>query len=98
MLFMLLGDNKRLDEGNAMTYNQTAQHSTAQHSTAQHSTAQHSTAQHAVDNRLFLLSPKRSGPLERFFRPLTLRAEGQVKRSKDKKIIKKHKEREKVLL
>ncbi|WP_231844105.1 adenine methyltransferase [Lactococcus garvieae] len=43
MLFMLLGDNKRLDEGNAMTYNQTAQHSTAQHSTAQHSTAQHST-------------------------------------------------------
>ena len=91
MLFMLLNDNKRLDEGNAMTYNQTAQHSTAQHSTAQHSTAQHSTAQHstaqhAVDNnRLFLLAPKRSGPLERFFRPLTLRAEGQVKRSKDKK-------------
>ena len=36
---MLLSDNKRLDEGNAMTYNQTAQHSTAQHSTAQHSTA-----------------------------------------------------------
>ncbi|WP_195212933.1 adenine methyltransferase [Lactococcus garvieae] len=84
-----------------MTYNQTAQHSTAQHSTAQHSTAQHSTAQHstAVDNnRLFLLAPKRSGPLERFFRPLTLNAEGQVKRSKDKKIIKKDKEREKVLL
>ncbi|MFK4954057.1 adenine methyltransferase [Lactococcus garvieae] len=91
-----------------MTYNQTAQHSTAQHSTAQHSTAQHSTAQHstaqhstaqhAVDNRLFLLAPKRSGPLERFFRPLTLSAEGQVKRSKDKKIIKKDKEREKVLL
>ena len=79
MLFMLLNDNKRLDEGNAMTYNQTAQH--------------------AVDNnRLFLLAPKRSGPLERFFRPLTLRAEGQVKRSKDKKIIKNHKEREKVLL
>ncbi|KAA8710879.1 adenine methyltransferase [Lactococcus garvieae subsp. garvieae] len=84
---MLLSDNKILDEGNAMTYNQhstaqhsTAQHSTAQHSTAQHSTAQHSTAQHAVDNnRLFLLAPKRSGPLERFFRPLTLRAEGQVK-------------------
>ena len=75
MLFMLLSDNKRLDEGNAMTYNQTAQHSTAQHSTAQHSTAQH-----AVDNRLFLLAPKRSGPLERFFRPLTLRAEGQVKK------------------
>ncbi len=66
-----------------MTYNQTAQHSTAQHSTAQHSTAQHSTA---VDNRLFLLAPKRSGPLERFFRTLTLSAEGQVKRrSKDKK-------------
>ena len=56
-----------------MTYNQTAQHSTAQHSTA-------------VDNRLFLLAPKRSGPLERFFRTLTLSAEGQVKRrSKDKK-------------
>ncbi|PCS02344.1 hypothetical protein RU85_GL001879 [Lactococcus garvieae] len=36
MLFMLLSDNKILDEGNAMTYNQ---HSTAQHSTAQHSTA-----------------------------------------------------------
>ncbi|GFO52799.1 hypothetical protein ikelab_20740 [Lactococcus garvieae] len=90
MLFMLLSDNKILDEGNAMTYNQ--------HSTAQHSTAQHSTAQHAVDFRLFLLAPKRSGPLERFFRPLTLRAEGQVKRSKDKKIIKNHKEREKVLL
>ncbi len=80
MLFMLLSDNKRLDEGNAMTYNQTAQHSTAQHSTAQHSTAQH-----AVDFRLFLLAPKRSGPLERFFRTLTLSAEGQVKRSKDKK-------------
>ncbi|MFK4954095.1 adenine methyltransferase, partial [Lactococcus garvieae] len=77
----------------------TAQHSTAQHSTAQHSTAQHSTAQHAVDNnRLFLLAPKRSGPLERFFRTLTLSTEGQVKRSKDKKIIKNHKEREKVLL
>ncbi|ETD03864.1 hypothetical protein N568_0111060 [Lactococcus garvieae TRF1] len=45
-----------------------------------------------------MLAPKRSGPLERFFRPLTLRAEGQVKRSKDKKIIKNHKEREKVLL
>ena len=44
------------------------------------------TAQHAVDNnRLFLLAPKRSGPLERFFRTLTLSAEGQVKRSKDKK-------------
>ena len=57
------------------------------------------TAQHAVDNsRLFLLAPKRSGPLERFFRTLTLSAEGQVKRSKDKKIIKNHKEREKVLL
>ncbi|UYT10067.1 adenine methyltransferase [Lactococcus garvieae] len=84
-----------------MTYNQTAQHSTAQHSTAQHSTAQHSTAQHstaqhraqhstaqhstAVEDRLFQLAPKRSGPLERFFRPLTLSAEGQVKRSKDKK-------------
>ena len=75
MLFMLLSDNKRLDEGKAMTYNQTAQHSTAQHSTAQH----------AVDFRLFLLAPKRSGPLERFFRTLTLSAEGQVKRSKDKK-------------
>ncbi|WP_285050069.1 hypothetical protein, partial [Lactococcus garvieae] len=37
-----------LDEGKAMTYNQTAQHSTAQHSTAQHSTAQHSTAQHST--------------------------------------------------
>ncbi|WP_270234010.1 hypothetical protein [Lactococcus garvieae] len=57
------------------------------------------TAQHAVDFRLFLLAPKRSGPLERFFRTLTLRAEGQVKRSKDtKRIIKKDKEREKVLL
>ncbi|WP_285023632.1 adenine methyltransferase, partial [Lactococcus garvieae] len=78
----------------------TAQHSTAQHSTAQHSTAQHSTAQHstAVEDRLFQLAPKRSGPLERFFRTLTFRAEGQVKRSKDKKIIKNHKEREKVLL
>ncbi|NHI68253.1 hypothetical protein ET009_08660, partial [Lactococcus garvieae] len=47
------------------------QHSTAQHSTAQHSTAQHSTAQHstapAVDIRLFLLAPKRSGPLGAFF-------------------------------
>ena len=87
MLFLLLNDNKKLDEGNAMTYNQTAQHSTAQHSTAQHSTAQHSTAQHstAVEDRLFQLAPKRSGPLERFFRPLTLSAEGQVKRSKDKK-------------
>ncbi|MFK4973796.1 hypothetical protein [Lactococcus garvieae] len=60
-----------------MTYNQTAQHSTAQHSTAQHSTAQHSTAQHStaqhstacgkVDNRTFLLAPKRSGPLGAFF-------------------------------
>ncbi|WP_270228213.1 hypothetical protein [Lactococcus garvieae] len=56
-------------------------------------TAQHSTAQH------FLLAPKRSGPLERFFRPLTLSTKGQVKRSKDtKRIIKNHKEREKVLL
>ena len=37
------------------------------------------TAQHAVDNnRLFLLAPKRSGPLERFFRTLTLSAEGQA--------------------
>ena len=45
-------------------------------------TAQHSTA---VEDRLFQLAPKRSGPLERFFRPLTLSAEGQVKRSKDKK-------------
>ncbi len=34
MLLLLLDDNKRLDEGNAMTYNQTAQHSTAQHSTS----------------------------------------------------------------
>ncbi|WP_285132025.1 adenine methyltransferase [Lactococcus petauri] len=41
---MLLIDNKKLDEVNAMTYNFSAQHSTAQHSTAQHSTAQHSTA------------------------------------------------------
>ncbi|NHI68836.1 hypothetical protein [Lactococcus garvieae] len=72
-----------------MTYNQTAQHSTAQHSTAQHSTA--------VEDRLFQLAPKRSGPLERFFRPLTLSAEGQVREVK-KKIIKNHKEREKVLL
>ncbi|XHB95089.1 adenine methyltransferase [Lactococcus garvieae] len=80
-----------------MTYNQTAQHSTAQHSTAQHSTAQHSTAQHstaqhAVDNsRLFLLAPKRSGPLERFsvLRPSALMG-GHLKRSRDKK---KHKER-----
>ncbi|WP_285007105.1 hypothetical protein [Lactococcus garvieae] len=61
-----------------MTYNQTAQHSTAQHSTAQHSTA-------VDNNRLFLLAPKRSGPLERFFRTLTLSAGSQVKRSKDKK-------------
>jgi hypothetical protein len=60
MLLLLPDDNKRLDEGNAMTYNQTAQHSTAQHSTAQHSTAQHSTAQ-AVDNRPFLLAPKTLG-------------------------------------
>ncbi len=29
MLLLLLDDNKRLDEGNAMTYNQTAQHSTS---------------------------------------------------------------------
>ena len=43
------------------------------------------TAQHAVDFRLFLLAPKRSGPLERFFRPPILSAEGQVKRSKGKK-------------
>ncbi len=50
MLLLLLDDNKRLDEGNAMTYNQTAQHSTAQHSTAQ-----------AVDNRPFLLAPKTLG-------------------------------------
>ncbi|MFK4965508.1 adenine methyltransferase [Lactococcus garvieae] len=67
----------------------TAQHSTAQHSTAQHSTAQHSTAQHSTARGRFpplFLAPKRSGPLERFFRPLTLSAEGQVKRrSKDKK-------------
>ncbi|WP_285017271.1 hypothetical protein [Lactococcus garvieae] len=80
-----------------MTYNQTAQHSTAQHSTAQHSTAQHSTAQHAVDNRLFLLAPKRSGPLERFFRPLTLVLSVRLREVK-KKIIKNHKERKKVLL
>ena len=60
-----------------MTYNQTAQHSTVQY---------------AVDFRLFLLAPKRSGPLERFFRTLTLSAEDQVKRSKGKKIIKNHKE------
>ncbi|MDG6192391.1 hypothetical protein NGA79_10400, partial [Lactococcus garvieae] len=39
-----------------------------------------------------MLAPKRSGPLERFFRTLTLSAEGQVKRSKDKK--KNHKERQ----
>lgn len=45
MLLLLLDDNKRLDEGNAMTYNQTAQHSTAQ----------------AVDNRPFLLAPKTLG-------------------------------------
>ncbi|WP_276414314.1 hypothetical protein [Lactococcus petauri] len=32
---MLLIDNKKLDEVNAMTYNFSAQHSTAQHSTAQ---------------------------------------------------------------
>ncbi|MCV5952565.1 hypothetical protein [Lactococcus petauri] len=49
---MLLIDNKKLDEVNAMTYNFSAQHSTAQHSTAQHSTAQHSTAQQAVIFRL----------------------------------------------
>nr|WP_285014488.1 adenine methyltransferase [Lactococcus garvieae] len=72
-----------------MTYNQTAQHSTAQHSTAQHSTAQHSTAQHstaqhstaqhAVDNsRLFLLAPKRSGPLERFFRAPPISTDGRA--------------------
>ncbi|MFK4965604.1 hypothetical protein [Lactococcus garvieae] len=75
-----------------MTYNQTAQHSTAQHSTAQHSTAQHSTAQHAVDNnRLFLLAPKRSGPLERFFRAPPSALMGGHLRSRDKKEI--HKER-----
>ncbi|MDG6118652.1 adenine methyltransferase [Lactococcus formosensis] len=78
---MLLNDNKILDGVKQMTYNRSAQHSTAQHSTAQHSTAQHSTAQHstaqhstaqhstapAVDIRLFLLAPKRSGPLGAFF-------------------------------
>nr|UKS69183.1 hypothetical protein G8766_08370 [Lactococcus garvieae] len=82
MLLRLNLDDKILDEGNAMTYNQTAQHSTAQHSTAQHSTAQH-----AVDNsRLFLLAPKRSGPLERFsvLRPSALMG-GHLKRSRDKK-------------
>ncbi|NHI70641.1 adenine methyltransferase, partial [Lactococcus garvieae] len=51
----------------------------AQHSTAQHSTAQHSTAQHAVDNsRLFLLAPKRSGPLERFFRAPPISTDGRA--------------------
>ncbi len=71
MLLLLLNDNKILDGVKQMTYNRSAQHSTAQHSTAQHSTAQHSTAQHstapAVDIRLFLLAPKRSGPLGAFF-------------------------------
>ena len=52
MLLLLLDDNKRLDEGHAMTYNQTAQHSTACGK---------------VDNRTFLLAPKRSGPLGAFF-------------------------------
>ncbi|WP_338997081.1 hypothetical protein VNN28_06240 [Lactococcus formosensis] len=68
MLLLLLKDNEILDGVKQMTYNQhsTAQHSTAQHSTAQHSTAQHSTAP-AVDIRLFLLAPKRSGPLGAFF-------------------------------
>ena len=68
-----------------MTYNQTAQHSTAQHSTA------------VDNNRLFLLAPKRSGPLERFFRPLTLVLSVRLREVK-KKIIKNHKERKKVLL
>ena len=52
MLLLLPDDNKRLDEGNAMTYNQTAQHSTACGK---------------VDNRHFYLHPKRSGPLGAFF-------------------------------
>ncbi|WP_339006968.1 hypothetical protein [Lactococcus formosensis] len=58
MLLLLLKDNEILDGVKQMTYNQ--------HSTAQHSTAQHSTAP-AVDIRLFLLAPKRSGPLGAFF-------------------------------
>ncbi|MDG6150093.1 hypothetical protein [Lactococcus formosensis] len=66
MLLLLLKDNETLDGVKQMTYNRSAQHSTAQHSTAQHSTAQHSTAP-AVDIRLFLLAPKRSGPLGAFF-------------------------------
>jgi hypothetical protein len=61
MLLLLLNDNKILDGVKQMTYNRSAQHSTAQHSTAQHSTAP------AVDIRLFLLAPKRSGPLGAFF-------------------------------
>ncbi|MDG6175291.1 hypothetical protein [Lactococcus formosensis] len=61
MLLLLLKDNETLDGVKQMTYNRSAQHSTAQHSTAQHSTAP------AVDIRLFLLAPKRSGPLGAFF-------------------------------
>jgi hypothetical protein len=53
MLLLLLDGNKRLDEGHAMTYNQTAQHSTAQHSTAQHSTSGRQPP--------FLLAPKTLG-------------------------------------
>ncbi len=56
MLLLLLNDNKILNGVKQMTYNRSAQHSTAQHSTAP-----------AVDIRLFLLAPKRSGPLGAFF-------------------------------
>ena len=59
MLLLLLDDNKRLDEGNAMTYNQTAQHSTAQHSTAQHSTS-------GRQPPIFTCTQNARDPLERF--------------------------------
>ncbi len=54
MLLLLLDDNKRLDEGNAMTYNQTAQHSTAQHSTS------------GRQPPIFTCTQNAQAPLERF--------------------------------
>lgn len=51
MLLLLLNDNEILNGVKQMTYNRSAQHSTAP----------------AVDIRLFLLAPKRSGPLGAFF-------------------------------
>ena len=56
MLLLLLNDNEIFDGVKQMTYNRSVQYSTAQHSTAP-----------AVDIRLFLLAPKRSGPLGAFF-------------------------------